>query len=287
MPKAKPGDLPLDDVVQEHPLFPTMSDDEEPPIVAFITITRFDKGRQVWGPTMPASELQTIQDITNLYGGGDYCLMARRLSKKGDNSPGHTTKQKRIFLEGRPKPMNGSSGGDESDSPSAASSVVSSAPAVAMPQDGMVGLLMTMMAQQQQQAQQATAQAQQQSQNFMQMMIAMMGAGKTESSDMTKMMLQMSSQQSANMMQMMTVLMANRGGGPEEIAKYAQIIEALKGKGEGGEGGGDGGGGIAKMLEDAADVMSSLAALKAGGAIPAGVEPPAPGSAASVMGGGQ
>jgi len=287
--KAKPAaEVPFDDAVQEHPLFPAMSEDEELPIVQFITITRWDRGRQIWGSTVPASELQTTQDIINLYGGGDYLILARKLSKKGDGSAGVVTKQRRIFLPGKSKSMGGEEEPEHGSSSDAASAVMPTFAAGGAPPDAMTSLLMTMLAQQSQQAAQATAAAQAQQQNFMQMMIAMMGSGKSESAEMTKVMLQMGAQQSQNMMQMMTVLLSNKGGGPEEFAKYAQIIDALKGKGGGGdgEGGGAGGGDIASMLENAADFVQGVVALKGGvgPTLPAGDAPP--GSAASVMGGG-
>jgi len=169
--------------------------------------------------------LTTLSQIEELYGGGEYILVGRNMSQSNPGQPGRSmTKHRKISIPGLAKPMSEDPTDEEMNG---GKKVIPPTPS----QPGMFGgggdgasQIFIAMMQMNQQAQERSAQAQQQ---FMTMFLQMMQNSKTESAAMTQMMMQMTQSQQASMLQMVTAMMANRGGGPEEMAKYAELLKTL------------------------------------------------------------
>lgn len=218
----------------DHPLFP-VEDGEPNPQVDFIQITRKDRGSMVYGPCVRGDELLTTDQIFDRWGGGHYELWARSRSHVNPDLPNKITKRRWIMLAGRSKPLSQDPTAAElqaaemmppAASSSAAAGSSTSSPATAAGGAG-EGLLVAVLQMQQQSSQQ-----------FMMMMIEMMKSGKTEavenakaqaesSKQFVQMMMTMSAQQQQSMVAMMTALMGSRGGGPEELEKYAALLKSL------------------------------------------------------------
>lgn len=249
----------------EHPLFP-LEEGEDAPDISFMHITRWEKGKQVYASKLfTAAELTTLEQIQQLYGGGEYILIARKGSKSTPGQPGQISRHRKVSITGAPRPMSDDPADEEIKKPAPAP------PA----QAGMFGgdsssQIFIAMMQMNQQAQERAAQAQQQ---FMTMFIQMMQSSKTESAAMTQMMMQMSQAQAQSMMQMVSGLMANRGGGPEEMSKYAELLKTL-GFAHGGappkdeEKSGFGLEDLPSMIENVADIATAAAELRRGGSPP-------------------
>jgi len=273
----------------DHPLFP-VEEGEQPPRIAFIHVTRKDRGVMLYGPMMRADELTSLDTIFERFGGGMYELVGRGTSVRDPSQPGNITRRKWYPIPGRSKPLSQDPTADElrqaEGVPPAASSAAAATPA---PSSGGGGdsLLVAVL------NMQATS-----SQNFMTLMMNMLTESKKEATEAAKlqaqqqqqfaqMMMTLSGQQQQNMIGMMTAMLQSRGGGPEEMAKYADLLRKL---GVGGakpsdEAEGADAPGFGKMLEDAADFVQGVVALK-GGAV-AGtngqpIAPPLPGTAAAV-----
>ena len=258
---------------EEHPLFP-LEEGEDPPDIAFIHITRWEKGKQVYASKLfTASELATFEQVQQIYGGGEYILIGRARSKTMPGQPGRVSRHRKVSISGAPKPM--------SDDPSDEELKKPGAPAPIAPSAGILGggggdSLFIAMMQMNQQAAERAAQAQQQ---FMTMFIQMMQSSKTESAAMTQMMMQMSQAQAQSMMQMVSGMMASRGGGPEEMSKYAELLKTLgfananapKAEEKAGFGLED----LPAMIENVADIATAAAELRRGAGGPTnGVTPP-------------
>jgi hypothetical protein len=108
---------------------------------------------------------------------------------------------------------------------------------------------------------------------------------------MMQMVMQMNQSQQQGMLQFITAMMGSRGGGPEEFAKYAELIRALS-PGEKKDPAKEGDGqSISAMLENAADLVQGIVQLKGsmtpGPTIPPSHEqpalPPGTGGAASLL----
>lgn len=242
---------------EEHPLFPL--EENQPSFdVSYIQITRWEEGKQKWGPCIRAEDLKSEADIIAQFGGGDYVLVARAATKL-QGLPGGTRKHRRLNLPGLPKPLSNEPTPAEVrlSNPSAPVPGQPVAPASPLSHDPMAFLTLML-----EKERMASEKAQQQQNQFMQMFMAIMQGSKSDSQNMMQMMMQMSQQSQASMLQFITAMMSNRGGGPEEMAKYAELLKALgvgasqPAKSEGGTGG------IAGMLENAADVIQGLAILK-------------------------
>lgn len=275
----------------EHPLFP-VDDGDVSPHVAFIHVTRWVRGRQFFGPVFRADELLSEDQLTERFGGGDIELIARGASRRNPELAGNITRRRRINLPGRPLPL---SSAEEEDAAQGAGPPPA-APPVSAPSDGVGGFtplllgLMQMNAQAQQLAQQAqeraAAQAAESQRQNSQMMMQFLAGSKADATAMTQLMLQMSNSQSQTMSGLFTAMMANKGGGPEEFAKYAELMRGL---GLAGQGAGapkeEKEESIGGMLENVADAIQGLVLLKGGAEAPSVVPPsPAPpGSAASVV----
>ncbi len=85
---------------EEHPLFPPRSEDEDPPEISWIQITRRDTaGRMVFCPQrFPAAELTDLAQIASLFGGGTYELIGR-------TGHGRLAAKRGYELAGASKPM--------------------------------------------------------------------------------------------------------------------------------------------------------------------------------------
>ena len=84
-----------------HPLFPV--DDEDDDVeVGFINVARLEGGRAVFATRQfSGDELTDLEVIWDLYGGGDYELIARDRGNK------HITARRRYSLDGPKRPMTG------------------------------------------------------------------------------------------------------------------------------------------------------------------------------------
>src|SRR6185369_1595497 len=272
----KPIPPPEDVPAPEHPLFP-VEEGETPLDVHFITVQRWERGKAYTGGTFPAAEIMDVSQVFALYGGGDYVLQARKRSNTYEGQPGHIIRHRKINIPGKSRPMSGNPTEEElGELPVAARRAEATPPGGLSGGDGLTQVMLAMSKSQQTAAQQAQQQAQQQSQQFMQMMVAMMQGSKSESAQMTQMMMTMSAQQSQNMMQMVTAMMANRGGGPEEFGKYAELMRGL---GLGGKGADDKPEDVGSLIENVADIVTGIASMRGGGTLP----PAEPGSAVSVL----
>jgi hypothetical protein len=64
--------------MNDHPLFPPMNDSEDSPEVTQIHVTRIEAGRPVYCPHLfGADELLSLEQVADMFGGGDYELVAR------------------------------------------------------------------------------------------------------------------------------------------------------------------------------------------------------------------
>jgi hypothetical protein len=183
---------------EPHPLFPT-GQGEPIPQIDWINVCRFEPGR---GPidcprVFPAMELQSLEDLAGMYGGGRYELRGR--SSGPDGAPGPILRYQRFTLDGESLPFAGELAGGAG----AAAAAAGGAPA---PMDPMM-MFLTM---QSENAKEARASSDRQ----MQMIIAMM---------------QMSATQSTQSMQSMAQLMAAAMGsnhGPDAaglLSAFAQL----------------------------------------------------------------
>jgi hypothetical protein len=287
----------------EHPLFP-LDDGQKPFDVSFIQLSRKEGGAMVFVPQhFRSEELTSTDQILERFGGGTYELYARSQSKSFPGQMGNISKRRLVTLPGRPKPLDPS---NATNAEEIAAGIRPNPFDVPKPQGlfgsgaGSDGVLVAIL----QMNQQAAQAAQQQSQQFMALMMQMMSEGKKEAAESSRMMMQMFTQmttsQQQSMMQMLPLLVGNRGGGPEEFAKYAELMKSLGfGRPEPAKEGEQTpeNESVGAILENVADIVAgapaALSALK--GVMPtadpngaAGVpqmptgEMPPPGSAASV-----
>lgn len=265
----------------EHPLFP-LGEREKSVEIVFVQITRLEKGQQKWGPIFPAGELQTEKAITDMFGGGQYILVGRRPLKGNEAQPGRISKRRYVTLPGKPRPLSDDPGAEESgvEPVNQNNNNGNGSPMGGGMGEGfmaMVGMMMKLSTDSNQQT--------------MNMFMQMMSNAKEDSRRTTELMMQtmMASQQSTT--GLITAVLANRGGGPEEMAKYADLLKSLGiGGGAAPEKKADGSNeSIAGMLENAADIVQGMVQLK--GAAPSlppsagdpNAPPAAPGSAAALI----
>jgi len=280
---------PVFDSYPEHPLFP-VEDGAENPQVDFITITRKDRGVMVYGPTEKAEDLTSTDQIFERFGGGMYELIARARGHVHPDLPNKITKRRWIPLPGKSKPLSQDPTDAElraSDmAPPATPATSSSTAAAPAPAGGMGDGVLVAILQMQQQA----------SQQFMTLMLEMMKSGKSEAAESARaqaestkqfvqMMMTMSSQQQQSMLAMMTAMMQARGGGPEELEKYAALLKSIGfgGKASKAEPSSDS---VGAIVENLADIVQGGVQLMQSRGLPQpnGQEsPPPPGSAASVL----
>jgi hypothetical protein len=273
----------------EHPLFP-LDEGEKAYEVSWILITRIEEGVQKYGPNVLANELMTEQDIISRFGGGHYSLISRALSKTYDGQPGRFTKHRKLHLPGIPKPLSPDPTPQEQKMANPTMKPDTPVSPMGDPM-GMFGIMMQMQQASLERERVASEKAQQHNQQFMQMFMTVMQGSKADSQNMMQMMMTMSSQQQQGMLQFITAMMSNRGGGPEEVAKYAELLKVL-GVGQQKEAPKEMGDGhsIGAMLENAADVIQGIVTLKNAGASagpppaqPPSELPPGVGGAASLL----
>lgn len=262
---------------EDHPLFPR-GEGEKPFEVAYIQVTRSEEGVQKYAGNFSAKELQSEQDIMDRFGGGYYQIASRKSVR--DGIPGPFTKHRKLFLPGALKPLSATPSNAERNLaglPVETRTVqaVATAPAAPAQTMGDMAQLFGLMMQMNQSAADRAAQSQQ---AMMTMFMGMMQNGKAESQAMTQMMLEMSSRGQASMTQLITAIMANRGGGPEEMAKYADLLKSL-GFGTNGQPlKKEGGDSLGEMVANAADIIQGMVQLKGSSPamMPAGETPSTP-----------
>jgi hypothetical protein len=267
----------------EHPLFP-LGEREKSVEISFIQITRLEKGQHKWGPVFPAAELQNEQAILEMFGGGQYILVARKADKRNEAMPGRWTKKRPLTLPGKSRPLSADPAPEEMGVPPTETNVNSNGnsnvPMGGMG-DGFMAMITMMM--------KLSTDSNQQTMN---MFMQMMNNAKEDSRRTTELMMQTMTTSQQSTMGLITAVLANRGGGPEEMAKYAELLKTLGvGGGNGGEKKTEGSGeSIAGMLENAADIVQGMVALKSSAAPalpPNGTDPNAPpappGSAAALI----
>jgi hypothetical protein len=199
-----------------HPLFAPDDENDEFVQVAQIQVTRMEQGQAVYAPRMfQASELNSLQDIANEFGGGTYVLIARYNNR--------ITTRRKFVIPGKSKPMFEEVASLEPPVQPVLQSQPMPAPMGSG--DGMITLLVTMM----QGMMQAQAQASQQS---MQMMMAFMTQGTQKSAEERE---AARAEMAANIererlsaertMAMMREMMSNRpSGSGEEFAKGVEFM---------------------------------------------------------------
>lgn len=133
-----------------HPLFPAMSDDRDPPRVETIHVQRTPDGTH--HHAFGADELQSLEQLYQMFGGGQYTLLAR--------AGGRLTGRQTVTLPGRSKPLNPELPAEEDDEPEAPPPMYQ-APSGAPSDSLMIAMLQMMQQNSQQQTQMMLAQSQQ------------------------------------------------------------------------------------------------------------------------------
>lgn len=191
---------------EAHPLFPQHEDEDEPRQVDFIQVTRFEATGLVWAQRVfAASEIQSLQDLFNFFGGGSYELIARAKTETG--KCGLITDRARYPLDGPPRPLSGA------PPPMAP---IAGAPAPAAGADaGMIGLLLQFMMHQSAQS--------------TQIMVAMLQASKSDSAAQLQAMAESSKAQVATMAQFFEAMGKNHSEqGDRPFEMFAKGIEFAK-----------------------------------------------------------
>lgn len=211
----------------EHPLFP-IEEGTKSFEVSYIQVARKEGGAMCFCPQVfRAEELTTLEQITERFGGGTYELYARNASPTNPGAPARITKRRMVTLAGRPKPIDPSNATMQEE---VAAGIRPSPFDAAKPTGGLAGdsgILVAIL----QMGQQSAQRAQEQSMQFMTMFMQMMQSSKQESAQMMTQMMSMmtniSSQNQQSMMQMIPLLVAQKGGGPEEITKWVETMKSL------------------------------------------------------------
>lgn len=185
----------------EHPLFPPINEDDDPPEVEFVHVSRFENGKQPWcAHKFAAEELTDLEEVALLFGGGQYELIAR--------SGARITARRRYDIAGRPRPLvfGAVEGAELERAPAAVQSV-------AVPQAadaGVLGLVVTMM--------QSSAES-----NRM-MMQMMMKASSDNLTAITAMMTAMASRDADGSKTLVQAIQANS---ERAIQGQAQVFQAM------------------------------------------------------------
>ncbi len=263
--------IDVDEDYLEHPLFP-VEEGDSPPDISFIHITRWERGKQYWGKCLPSHELQTVEQIAELYGGGEYVLVARTASKVTPGIPARISKQRKITIPGKPKPMSDDPTEEEENGGKKVIHQQQAANGLMGGADGILLAILNMNATAQQaaeaRAERAAKEAADASSRFMMMFMELMKGNKSDASQMTQMMMQMSQAQNQSMMTMVTAMMSARGGGPEEMSKMVELLKGLGlnmgSKKEDDEKGGFSMEDLPTMIENVADIATAAAELRRG-----------------------
>lgn len=266
--------------IQDHPLFP-FEDDEEAKEIAFIQVIRHEDGRSKQVPRMfRADELQSLQDIHALFGGGLYELWGRGRSVSDPQRCGRIASVRRYEIAGISKPLvDDGSQVVQQGPPIAPHYVPPVAPAggTTSGDTSIMGMFMQMqmnMFQVQQAAQREAAEERRRADE----------RARQDSQQMFQMLAQTQASSMQGMMGVLTAVISKPGGGeggPEAMTKYVELFSKM-GMIAKPEGVAEEGGGIAGMLGDVADIVTGAVQLKEQGGL-AGLVP-TPGSAAALMG---
>lgn len=163
-----------------HPLFPN-DNDESPPEVGYIHIIRHESnGRKIQFPkAFLAEELQSLEQISGMFGGGNYELVARDLNNR-------ISRRVKVYLDGPPKSMALVSDDDEDEEieEKTAKPVTPAAPAFAV--DSIMGMFMHSMTMQMQMMQQANEAARQASAEQTKLLMTVMAPNKNQESQSTE-----------------------------------------------------------------------------------------------------
>ncbi len=177
-----------------HPLFPSLSPDEEAPEVEYIHVTRFSAdGPAKWHHRrFAAEELTELSQIAETFGGGVYELIAY--------AGGGISARRRYRLDGKPRPLNPEEPvGDDEDAGAVPPIVAPPAP----PSD-------------------LTAQ-------MLQLLIGMMQASATQNSQLIQMLLQQGQAQAQTHIQTMAQLYERSQARDTQI--FQLLAESMKGGG--------------------------------------------------------
>ncbi len=256
----------------EHPLFPA-EEGEEPHRIEFIQVVRYEHGRALLVPTtFRSGELTSLDQIYQTYGGGLYELIGRRCSVHDPTAMGRISAKVRCEIAGPSRPLVIDPNAPP-EAPKPPPIVQQHTPGGA---SGMSDQVLIAIMQGQQQAQQ----------NFATMMLQMFQQGRTDQAAMMTTLMQMSGQQQQSMLGMVTAMMAQKGGGTDDIAKIAALFKDLGVLSAKGEGSAEDTESIGGIISNVADIVAGAVELKgAGGVLPNGTAAP-PGSAAAVLGAG-
>lgn len=255
-----------------HPLF-LNENNEEPPEVGFIHIIRWENGKKLQvAKAFTGEELQSLDQIKEMFGGGSYELIARDFNNR-------ISRRIRVNLAGKSKPLETEPEPDDDEEENNSRNY--SAPAVAVnpfPIEGVMGMFMhsmttQMQMQQAQQAQQMQMQmaqaeaARQASADQMKMMMAMMTANKQ---DMTPILLAVMQ----NSAEMFKVLLTKGGGmGSSEILEAIQIgTNLVKGAQEGASG--QKTGSVEELIATFLGTLQQMKQMPPGVQLPPGMVPP-------------
>jgi hypothetical protein len=228
-------------------------------------------------------------------------LIARQPQKKDKSKPGNETRRRKITLPGRPKPFSSDPTVEEEADGQGIRTAATPVQASGMSGGGgFENVLIAMMNMQQLAQDRAAAESRasqaresENSKNFLTMLMTMMSSSKSDQQNMMQMMMTLSAQQQQSMIQLLPAIVGSRGGGPEEMAKFADLFKTL-----GFTPPATGGKAIAKdddnsigaILANGADVLQGILAIKGGlgGAQPGpgsgeAVPPALPGSAQEML----
>jgi hypothetical protein len=228
-----------------------------------------------------ADELQSLQDIFALFGGGLYELWGRGPGKHPDR-PGRIAANRRYEIAGMSKPLvdDGSNGAPlpVHHTPSVAPSSAPVAPGA--PPTDIMGMFMQMqmqMFQVQQTAQREAAEERRRADE----------RARADSQQMFQMLATTQAQSSQSLMGVLTAIISKtggEGGGPEAMGKYVELFSKMgimaKAEGAAAE---EAGGGVGEIISNLADIVQGAVQLKEGGGLLGAASPPA-GSAAALMG---
>jgi hypothetical protein len=190
-------------MAEAHPLFPAADDESEPPEVRRVHVQRTPDGTHY--RAFAPEELTDYQQIYELFGGGQYTLLAR--------NDRQITGRATVVLPGRSKPLNPSQ--EEERTPQPAPVLAQSAMAPSSDPNFVVAMMQMMQ------------------QNQASMMQVMLEQGKQQ----TQMMLAMMQQSSGGAREHIQVMQALHDRHTQEQAKLMQtVVEATRGASQGGGG---------------------------------------------------
>jgi hypothetical protein len=221
-----------------HPLFPAASEDDEPPEVQTIHVTRVPDGThyRAFGP----EELTSLEQLYQMFGGGQYTLLARNAK--------FITARIAYTLPGKSKPLNPS----PEEPPPVAIAPPASAPTQGTSDSLFLGMIQMMQANTTAMMQMMSAQSAKQTE----MMIAMMSQGNSGSREHIQAMQALHDRHSQEQARLMQALLETAKGGTSgsgQMDGFMQGIEFAKQIAGAGE-----------ENDDLSEIFSSIAPFLAG-----------------------